>query len=128
MCCGLFDDYPDPTFYGGETPKLHTPHTQQQWRVVTVYTRAEAIRDGVLVPYSFIYQGQSIEACFTCALYDKYKMYPSALAWIAQRAMRLMAYPNPEDTEFRRRRVILDNQIWAIEDSDGLTFLRPEDL
>ena len=142
MCCGLFDDYPDPTFYGGDSPKLDTDHKQQQWRIISVYTRraasvlgdakderppADAIRDGVLVPYRFMYQGQRYEACFTCALYERYKAYPAALKWIAQRAMRLLAYPDPQDTAHRKLRVILDNQIWAIEDADGLTLLRPED-
>jgi len=127
MCCGLFDDYPDPTFYGGDSPKPEAVERHGKWRVVTVYTRAEAIHDGVLVPYSFIYQGQRYEACFTCALYERYKMYPAALKWIAQRGVRLLAFPSPEDTPSRKRRVILDNQIWAIEDADGLTLLRPED-
>ncbi len=105
MSCGMFD----------------------QWELIHAYTREEAISDGVLIPYSFTHNRRKLDACFSCGLYEKYKAYPSSLRWIAQRGMQLLAQYDPQDDDIRKLRIILDKQILAIEDDDGITFLRPED-
>ena len=84
-------------------------------------------QDGVLVLYAFTINRKKYDACFSHGLYDKYEKYPAALRWIAHEAIKLLSFPDPEDTEYRKLRVILDDQIWAILDGDGLTFLRPQD-
>lgn len=123
----MFDDYEDLPFKNGEEPQ-RDPHDEElEWELINVYSREDAIKDGVLVPYEFTYQRKKYTACFSCGLYDKYEKYPSALKWIAQESMKRLAFPDPQDTSSRKLRVILEDQILAILDSDGLTFLRPED-
>ena len=98
-----------------------------EWELIHAYTREDAIADGVLIPYTFTHNRRKFDACFSIGLYEKYQQYPSALKWIVEQSIVRLQQYDPQDDGVRKLRIILDKQILAIEDDDGITFLRPED-
>ena len=105
MSCGLFDDAD----------------------IISVYTREQAITDGILIPYQFTYKREKTDCCFSRGLWEKHCHSPSQLREICRKGMQLMELYDEEDDGNRKLRVISKSRIWVIFDGDGITFLRPED-
>lgn len=104
MSCGLFDNA----------------------QLLCLYTREQAIEDGLLIPYQFPYQGEMIDCCFSLGLWEEYRYSQTRLKELCRKGMRLLEQYDEEDGWGRKLRVISSN-IWVIDDEEGLTFLRPED-
>ena len=120
MSCGMFDDYESD-------PKADPLDDKARWVTIHVYSRADAINDGVLVPYQFTYKRKSYDCCFTDRLWTKHGKSAQALRWITDTGMQKLSQPDPEDTPHMQLRVILKDQIWVILGGEGLTFMTPED-
>lgn len=117
MSCGMFDNA----------------------QLISLYTREQAIEDGVLIPYQFAYpacaasdsdaagrQGEMIDCCFSLGLWEEYRYSQPRLQNLCRQGMRLLEQYDEEDGWGRKLRVI-SSQMWVIEDEEGLTYLRPED-
>ena len=99
--------------------------------VISVYTREDAIQDGVLVRLDVRASGNPLDVCFTANLWDDYKadeLHRLRMTLIMTGLTRL-SEDDPEDLlGVRKLRVIVEDRIWVIEDTDGaITFMRPED-
>ena len=91
---------------------------------IYVYTRQQAIDDGVLVPVESVDGKNTV---ITSNLYsDGYEDIEKRKA-LLQRGLELLKIPDEEDTDSMLLRVIEAGRIWVIEDGDGICFLRPED-
>ena len=118
MRCGTFDDY---------APDGDPLNEDARWVPISVYTRQDAIDDGVLVPYQFTCKGKRYDVCFTRALHERYADAPQLREIIAKTGIRLLGQPDREDDGYRKLRVIEAKKVWVIEDGEGITYLRPED-
>ena len=125
MGCGMFDDY---------APDGDPLNEDARWVPISVYTRQDAIDDGVLVLYQFTCKGRRYDVCFTRALHEKYQTAPQLQELVAKTGIRLLGQPRyaragseKEDDRYRKLRVIEAKQVWVIEDGDGITYLRPDD-
>ena len=99
--------------------------------VISVYTREDAIQDGVLVKLDVRASGNPLDVCFTTNLWADYKadeLHRLRATLIMTGLTRLNA-DDPEDLPgVRKLRVVVEDRIWVIEDTDGaITFMRPED-
>ena len=92
-------------------------------QLLSIYTQAQAIEDGVLVKCGEI---KGIRIIFTANLFKDYKDDWNRKCLIL-RGLKMIAKPHPEDTSTVRPRVIEGGKIWVIWDGDGITFLKPED-
>lgn len=89
-----------------------------------VYTRKQAIEDGVLISVADI-AGQSI--VFTANLFQDGYEDTDRRNQLIERGMKLLEIPDEEDTDAMKMRVIEKNRIWVIQDGEGVCFLRPDD-
>ena len=96
--------------------------------VVHVYTREEAIEDGVLVqvPYGHY------DIVFTANLWADYDSADSehARETLISRGLALLRQPDPEDLPgVRKLREIVKGRVWVVEDHPNgpITYMRPED-
>jgi hypothetical protein len=46
---------------------------------------------------------------------------------IIEQGIELLKQPNKEDSNYMKLRVIQKNKIWVIADTQGITFMKPED-
>jgi len=91
---------------------------------IHVYTRQQAIEDGVLVQVEPV---DGKDTVITANLYsDGYEDEAKRKA-LLQEGERLLKLPNDEDTNTMLLRVIEAGRIWVILDGDGVCFLRPDD-
>ena len=98
--------------------------------VVSVYTRQQAIDDGILVRIPYRRDDRPLDLCFTANLFAAYEEDEDARNELIERGLRLLRQHDPEDLPgVRKLRVIEDGLIWVVEDFiDGpLTYMRPED-
>jgi len=98
--------------------------------VVSVYTREQAIEDGILVRVPYRRDDRQLDLCFTANLFTDYKEDETARDALIERGIRLLQQFDPEDLPgVRKLRVIDADRIWVVEDFIGgpLTFMRPED-
>ena len=94
---------------------------------IHVYTRRQAIDDGVLIHVGNIpSKPEPITICFTCSLFADYRD-PEARRKVIRKGLVLLDQSDPEDDGYRKLRVVEKSRIWVIWDGDGITFLRPED-
>jgi type I site-specific restriction endonuclease len=90
---------------------------------ISVYTTQQAIDDGILVKTGYL-QPNNIPVLFTSNLfYDVKDIYKT----IIEKGLELLKQPNKEDDDYMKLRVIEKNKIWVIADSQGITFMKPED-
>jgi len=93
---------------------------------IHVYTRRQAIRDGVLVSVGEAHLGdERIGICFTAALLAERPTVEHCRDLIRQ-GFAMLNTPDPEDDGYRKLRVVEKDKVWVIWDGDGITFLRPE--
>ena len=98
--------------------------------VVSVYTREQAIDDGILVRVPYRRDGRNLDLCFTANLFADYEEDETARNEVIERGLHLLQQHDPEDLPgVRKLRVIEADLIWVVEDFIGgpLTYMRPED-
>ena len=99
--------------------------------VISVYTRQDAIQDGVLIKLDVRASGNPLDVCFTANLWADYKadeLHRLRMTLIMTGLTRLNADDLDDLPGVRKLRVIVEDRIWVIQDTDeAITFMRPED-
>ena len=102
--------------------------------VIYQYTQDEAIEDGILVVVGscgnqrIIFTANLFSDC-TCKDEDgKNKVDIEKLRRTIEKGLSLLREPDKEDTNYMRLRVIEKNKIWVIWNTEGFTFMKPEDV
>lgn len=95
---------------------------KREVKVISKYTTEEAVEDGILVHTGYV---NTIPIYFTTNLFEWYedKVVREGLV---NRGLQLLSIPDKEDTHWKLR-VIEKNKIWIIWNSEGITFMKPED-
>jgi hypothetical protein len=88
-----------------------------------VYTQKQAIDDGILVKTGEIMPGH-IPVVFTSNLFSKVK---DNYKQLIDKGLELLKQPNKEDSDYMKLRVLKKNLIWVVANSEGVTFMKPED-
>jgi hypothetical protein len=107
------------------------------FEVISTYSREQAIEDGVLVYAGDLVLGDDakIGVCFTSNLFagGGYEDLERR-KWLVNHGVQRLKEKDPEDSPSMRLRVLEDprdperpKKIWVILNSEGITFLRPED-
>ena len=91
---------------------------------IHIYTRQNAIDDGVLIHVGDVVGKEPISVCFTAHLLDAYHN-PHSRQRLVREGLRLLSR-REEDDGYRRLRVV-EERVWVIWDAEGITFMRPED-
>jgi len=120
-----FDDY-ELLPFSGDLPENDPFEEEESWQMTHCLSYEQAIESGALVPYQFPYNTEMIDCCFSKSLWQKYRCSQSKLKQICLKGMALLAVYDESDDWGEKRRVITDD-IWVIDNSDGLLFLRPQD-
>ena len=99
--------------------------------VISVYTRDDAIQDGVLVRLDVRESRKLLDVCFTANLWAYYKgdQMRRLCTTLIMAGLTQLKQPDPEDLPgVRKLRVIVEDRIWVVQDTDGaITFMRPKD-
>jgi hypothetical protein len=91
--------------------------------VISSYSLEEAIEDGLLVKVGE-FSNKHLPILFTSSLFEEVKeSYPS----IIRKGADLLRLSNKEDSPNMRLRIIEKGKIWVIQNSEGCTFMKPED-
>jgi type I site-specific restriction endonuclease len=90
---------------------------------IDVYTLEQALEDGILTKVGLIQPG-SIPVIFTSNLFSEVK---DNYKEIIEKGLKMLKQKDKEDTEHMKLRVIEKNKIWVIANSEGVTFMKPED-
>lgn len=114
----IFNDF-DPF----EDPFL----ADERWELIHCGPQADAIEAGVLVPYSLVHNGQSHPVTITRELYLAYQPYPTCLQRIIRNGLMRLRKTDSQSPSPRKWSVVVKNQVWVIQDSEGIIFLRPQD-
>jgi hypothetical protein len=89
---------------------------------ISVYTAQQALDDGILVKTGFL-MPDKVSVIFTSNLFNEVK---NNYKQIINKGLELLKQSNKEDSEFMKLRVI-QKDIWVIANSEGVTFMKPED-
>ena len=89
---------------------------------ISVYTTKQALDDGLLVKTGELMPGHT-PVIFTSNLFSEVK---NNYKKIIDKGLELLRQPNKEDSNYMKLRVIQKN-IWVIANSEGVTFMKPED-
>ena len=95
-------------------------------KLIGLCQREQAIEEGLLIPYQFPNKGEMVDCCFSKRLWERYRYSQSKLKPLCRKGIKLLELYDEEDGDGQKRRVITD-EIWVIEDSDGLLFTHPQD-
>ena len=90
---------------------------------ISVYTLQNALDDGILVKVGEL-ANLKIPVVFTSNLFNDVKDHYNE---IITKGLELLNQKNEEDDENYKLRVIEKNHIWVIANSEGVTFMKPED-
>ena len=90
---------------------------------ISVYSQEQAVADGVLVRTGKLMPDQ-IPVIFTSNLFSEVK---DNYQKIIDKGLKLLRQSNSEDSDFMKLRVIEKNKIWVVANSEGVTFMKPED-
>jgi len=90
---------------------------------ISVYTKEQAIEDGILVKVGFL-SSLKLPVIFTTNLFNDVK---DNYREVITRGLELLNKKDPEDDGYYKLRVIEKNRIWVIANSEGVTFMKPED-
>ncbi len=92
--------------------------------IISKYTMDDALDDGVFVMVGITQN--KIRIVFTSNLFsDGYEDFVKRDTLI-KKGLELLAKPDKEDTHWKLR-VIEKNKIWVVYNSEGITFMKPED-
>lgn len=90
---------------------------------ISVYTKEQAIEDGILIRVGFL-SNLKLPVLFTTNLFSDVK---DNYREIITRGLDLLNKKDPEDDGFYKLRVIEKDRIWVITNTEGVTFMKPED-
>ena len=90
---------------------------------ISVYSQEQAVADGVLVRTGKLMPNH-VPVIFTSNLFSEVK---DNYQKIIDKGLKLLKQSNSEDSDFMKLRVIEKNKIWVIANSEGVTFMKPED-
>jgi len=90
---------------------------------IAVYTKEQAIEDGILVKVGEL-ANLKLPVIFTTNLFNDVK---DNYRDIITRGLELLNQKNEEDDGNYKLRIIEKNKIWVIANSEGVTFMKPED-
>ena len=90
---------------------------------ISVYTLQNALDDGMLVKVGKL-SNLNIPVVFTSNLFADVKDHYHE---IITRGLELLNQKNEEDDGNYKLRIIEKNKIWVIANSEGVTFMKPED-
>lgn len=90
---------------------------------ISVYTKEQAIQDGILIKVDYL-SNTNLPVTFTSNLFSDVKDHYND---IIKKGLDLLNKKDPEDDDNYKLRVIEKNQIWVIANSEGVTFMKPED-
>jgi hypothetical protein len=90
---------------------------------ISVYTTKQAIDDGLLVKTGYL-QPNNIPVLFTSNLFTDVKDHYQK---IIEQGLALLKQPDKQDSSYMKLRVIEKNKIWVIANTEGVTFMKPED-
>ena len=102
---------------------MTTTLTEVYGEPISVYTKEQAIEDGILVKVGFL-SNLKLPVIFTTNLFNDVK---DNYHEIITRGLELLNKKDPEDDDCYKLRVIEKNRIWVIANSEGVTFMKPED-
>jgi len=101
--------------------------------VIYEYTQEQAIEDGILVVVGSCGRQRII---FTTNLFSDYleegkdgdnKVDIKKLRGTIKKGLNMLKRPDKEDSKYMRLRVIEKDRIWVIWNTEGFTFMKPED-
>ena len=91
--------------------------------VISRYTLEQALADGILVKTGHL-QPSGLPVVFTSNLFEDVKdHYKDIIA----KGLELLSKPDAEDSPYMKLRVIEKGRIWAVANTEGVTFMKPED-
>ena len=90
---------------------------------ISVYTLEQALEDGILVKVGEL-SNLKIPLIFTSNLFNDVKDHYND---IIKKGLEMLNQKNEEDSEYSRMRIIEKGQIWVIANTEGVTFMKPED-
>lgn len=102
---------------------MTTTLTEVYGEPISVYTKEQAIEDGILIKVGYL-SNLKLPVLFTTNLFSDVKDHYQD---IITKGLELLNKKNPEDDGFHKLRVIEKNQIWVIANTEGVTFMKPED-
>jgi len=97
--------------------------TQVYGEPIAVYTQKLAIEDGILIKVGYL-PNLKLPVIFTTNLFNEVKEYYQE---IINKGLKLLNKKDSEDDGYYKLRVIEKNRIWVIANSEGVTFMKPED-
>jgi hypothetical protein len=89
---------------------------------ISIYTTKQAIDDGLLVKTGELTNG--LPVIFTSNLFTDVKDHYQK---IIDKGLALLKQPDKQDSSYMKLRVIEKNKIWVIANTEGVTFMKPED-
>jgi len=93
--------------------------------LISKYTMDDALNDGVFIEVGVTQN--NIRIVFTTNLFsESYKDFNKRDALI-KKGLSMLNEPDNEDTDYMRLRVIVKDKIWVVLNSEGITFMKPED-
>jgi len=99
-----------------------TTLTEVYGEPISVYTTQQALDDGILVKTGNLMPGK-IPVIFTSNLFSDVK---DTYKTIINKGLELLKQSNKEDSDYMKLRVI-QKDIWVVANSEGVTFMKPED-
>ncbi len=102
---------------------MNTTLTEVYGEPVHVYTKEQAIEDGILIKVGYLTK-LKIPVLFTTSLFSDIKDHYQQ---IITKGFELLNKKDPEDDGYYKLRVIEKNRIWVIANSEAVTFMKPED-
>ncbi len=90
---------------------------------ISIYTQQNALDDGMLVKVGIL-SNLKIPVIFTSNLFEEIKDHYKE---IITKGLELLNKKDQEDDDNYKLRVIEKNKIWVIANSEGVTFMKPED-
>lgn len=100
-----------------------TTLTEVYGEPISVYTLQNALDDGILVKVGEL-SNLKIPVVFTSNLFNDVKDHYRE---IITRGLEMLNKTDEQDSEYSRMRILEKDSIWVIANSEGVTFMKPED-
>lgn len=97
---------------------------ENDWDLISKYSLEDALNDGIFVLVGRV--GNDIPIVITTNLFNEgYEDYEKRTK-LVRKGLQLLNEPDKEDTHWKLR-VIEKDKIWVTWNSEGITFMKPED-
>jgi nucleoside 2-deoxyribosyltransferase len=102
---------------------MKTTLTEVYGEPISVYTIQNALDDGMLVKVGYL-SNLKIPVVFTSNLFNDVKDHYNE---IVKKGLEMLSQKDEEDSEYSKMRIVEESRIWVIANSEGVTFMKPED-